>query len=231
MSREVRVSGIRRLLNLPASGRRIQREVDDEIRFHLESRVAELVARGTPASVARDNCDARVRRRHRARAELTRVRPAAADARATPEVGGRRSDRTSRTRRARSARSRGFAAIVVLVLALGIGANVTMFGVIDSPAAARAGARHESRAPHVRELGQIVDGIDQCQNTLCRSRSIATCDRTHVAFEHVATVRAGPTWPFGRGRDARELHGMRVVRELLHDARRCGRRRVALLPA
>ena len=54
MSREVRVSGIRRLLNLPASGRRIQREVDDEIRFHLESRVAELVAGGTPAAVARD---------------------------------------------------------------------------------------------------------------------------------------------------------------------------------
>jgi len=130
MSREVRVSGIRRLLNLPASGRRIQREVDDEIRFHLESRVAELVAGGTPAAVARDIATREFGDVIEARAELTRV-----DQR-----------RLTRERRqgwwetigqdlaysARSLRTQpGFAAIVVLVLALGIGANVTMFGVID----------------------------------------------------------------------------------------------------
>ena len=54
MSREVRVTGIRRLFNLPASGRRVQHDVDDEIRFHIESRVAELVAAGTPLAAARD---------------------------------------------------------------------------------------------------------------------------------------------------------------------------------
>ena len=43
MSREKRVSGIRRLFAFPASPRRVQREVDEEIGFHLESRVAELV--------------------------------------------------------------------------------------------------------------------------------------------------------------------------------------------
>ena len=46
MSREIRVTGIRRLLYLPASGRRVQRDVDDEIRFHIDSRTTELVAGG-----------------------------------------------------------------------------------------------------------------------------------------------------------------------------------------
>src|SRR4029453_2577660 len=54
MSREKRVPGIRRLLTPPASSRRVQRDVDDEIRFHIESRVAELVAAGTPVGSARE---------------------------------------------------------------------------------------------------------------------------------------------------------------------------------
>jgi hypothetical protein len=44
MSREKRVSGIRRLLTIRESPHRVQHDVHDEIRFHLESRVAELVA-------------------------------------------------------------------------------------------------------------------------------------------------------------------------------------------
>ena len=207
MSREVRVSGIRRLLNLPASGRRIQREVDDEIRFHLESRVAELVAGGTPAAVARDIATREFGDVIEARAELTRV-----DQR-----------RLTRERRqgwwetigqdlaysARSLRTQpGFAAIVVLVLALGIGANVTMFGVID---------RLLLRAPeHVADparlvsvsFGQIVDGVEQAQSTL--SLPIYRDLRSDtVAFEHVATY-AATDMAIGRGRDAREIHGMRV---------------------
>ncbi len=69
----MRVSGIRRLLNLPESGRRVQRDVDDEIRFHLESRVAELVARGTPADVARDIAAREFGDVAEARAEIARV--------------------------------------------------------------------------------------------------------------------------------------------------------------
>src|SRR6478672_6237524 len=130
MSREKRVSGIRRLLNLPESRRRVQHDVDDEIRFHLESRIAELVAQGTPSNVARDIATREFGDVAEARAEIAQV--------------DRR--RLTRERRqawwetlgqdlaysARSLRSQpGFAGVVVLVLALGIGANVTMFGVID----------------------------------------------------------------------------------------------------
>ena len=73
MSRDVRVTGIRRLFSLPASGRRVERDVDDEIRFHIDSRVAELVASGTAASVAREIATREFGDVTAARAELARV--------------------------------------------------------------------------------------------------------------------------------------------------------------
>src|SRR5688572_14035901 len=73
MSREVRVTGIRRLFSLPSSGRRVQRDVDDEIRFHIESRIAELVAAGTPPATAREIAAREFGDVTEARAELARV--------------------------------------------------------------------------------------------------------------------------------------------------------------
>ena len=207
MSREVRVSGIRRLLNLPASGRRIQREVDDEIRFHIESRVAELIAGGTLPGVARDIATREFGDVVEARAELTRV-----DQRRVTRERRQGWWETLSQDLAYSARSLrqqpGFATIVVVVLALGIGANVTMFGVID---------RLLLRAPeHVADparlvsvsFGHIIDGADHAQSTL--SLPIYRDLRTDtVAFEQVATY-AATGMAIGRGRDARELRGMRI---------------------
>ena len=206
MKREVRVSGIRRLFSFPASGRRVERDVDDEIRFHIDSRVAELIAAGTPAATARDIAAREFGDVTEARAEIARV-----DHR-----------RLTRERRqgwwetlgqdlaysVRSLRSQpGFSAVVVLVLALGIGANVTMFGVID---------RLLLRPPaFVVEPERVV--------SVGMSRA-ATSDRPQLhlsypiyrdmrsaseAFEHVAAY-SPDDMAFGRGREARELRGMRV---------------------
>jgi len=207
MSREKRVSGIRRLLNLPESRRRVQHDVDDEIRFHLESRIAELVAQGAPANVARDIAAREFGDVAEARSEIARV--------------DRR--RLTRERRqvwwetlgqdlayaARSLRSRpGFGAVVVLVLALGIGANVTMFGVVD---------RLLLRAPaHVSDpqrvvsiaMGRRVDGNERQQRVLSYPvyRDMVSAS---AAFAQVAAY-APNAMAFGRGRDAHELRGMRV---------------------
>ena len=45
-------SGIRRLLRLPPSDGAVEREVNDELRFHLESRVDALIARGLTRQAA-----------------------------------------------------------------------------------------------------------------------------------------------------------------------------------
>ena len=207
MSREKHVAGIRRLFRLPDSKRRVERDVDDEIRFHIESRIAELVVAGTAPDAARDIASREFGDVGQARAELARV--------------DRR--RLTRERRqgwwetlgqdlaysARSLRSQpGFAAVVIVVLALGIGANVTMFGVID---------RLLLRPPaHVVEpervvrlaVGRADDGDDAFQDILSYPiyRDMTSASQ---AFERVAAY-ASDNMAFGRGRDARELRGMRV---------------------
>ena len=130
MKRETRVGGIRRLLNLPASSRRVERDVDDEIGFHIESRVAELVAAGAPPATAREIATREFGDVREARAEIARVdrRRLTRDRRqAWWETLGQDLAYSARALRSQP----GFAAVVVVVLALGIGANATMFSVID----------------------------------------------------------------------------------------------------
>jgi predicted permease len=207
VTREVRVRGIRRLLNLPDSTRRVQRDVDDEIRFHIESRVAELIASGTSPSRARDLADREFGDVGEARQEIARV-----DHR-----------RLTRNRRQgswemfaqdiaysfRSLRKQpGFSAVVVLVLALGIGANVTMFGIID---------RLLLRAPaHVLEPGRVMTfGLARTMDAdarVQRALSYAIYRDLRLATEAFSDVAAYATTNFaaGRGREARELSGSRV---------------------
>src|SRR5262249_55592600 len=154
-----------RLFSLPESRRRVQHDVDDEIRFHLESRIAELVAQGTAANIAREIAAREFGDVAEARSEIARV-------------DHRRLTRERRqswwetvghdvTYAARSLRSQpGFAAVVVLVLALGIGAHVTVFGVIDrlllrSPAHVTDPHRVVTIA-----MGRRVDGNDRLQRVL-----------------------------------------------------------------
>jgi putative ABC transport system permease protein len=208
MKREVKVSGIRRLLSLPASGRRVERDVDDEIRFHIESRVAELIAAGTPPPTAREIATREFGNVTEARAEIARVdhrRLTRERRQAWWETVGQDLAYSARSLRSQP----GFSAVVVLVLALGIGANVTMFGVID---------RLLLRAPalvtdpeHVVSLamGRTIDGGDREQRILSYPiyRDMRSASR---AFEHVAAY-SPDDMAFGRGRDARELRGMRVT--------------------
>jgi putative ABC transport system permease protein len=207
MSREIRVGGIRRLLNLPASAGALQRDIDDEIRFHIESRVAELIADGTSPERAREVAAREFGDVTEARAELARVdrRRVTRERRASSwEALGQDVAYSARSLR----RQPGFAAIVVLVLALGIGANVTMFGLID---------RLLLRAPaHVTDpgrlvsiaVGQTLGGEESVQRVLSYPIYRDLRSATQV-FEHVAVYSAADM-ATGRGREARELRGMRV---------------------
>lgn len=105
-------------------------EMDDEIRFHLDMRAAQLVERGWDADAAM----AEAQRRFGSSPEMRRSLHAAARRKEelltmADQFDALRHDVAYAMRQI--ARSPGLTGAVVATFALGIGANATMFGIID----------------------------------------------------------------------------------------------------
>ena len=128
MPHEPRIPGLRRVLHNPAS--RIERDVDDELVFHIESRARELVASGQSAVAARRNAEAEFGDLRASRREL-----AAVDRRRRrrERVAGVFDAIAHDVRHAvKSLRhSPAFAVAAVLTLTIGIGASATIFAVVN----------------------------------------------------------------------------------------------------
>jgi hypothetical protein len=125
------LSELRYRLRALLRGAEMEADLDDELRFHLERHTEKLVAAGVPpreaahqARLAFGGLD-RIKEDARAAWGLALLETTAQDLRCTFRALGAR---------------KAFTAGIVATLALGIGANATMFGIVDRLLFRRAAA-------------------------------------------------------------------------------------------
>ncbi len=134
---------------------RMEREMDDEMRFHLEARTADLVRRG----LSRDEAE-----RH-ARAEfgdVVRWKEAGRDARGLRLVDDLRADLRYAARTMR--RAPGFTIAAVMSIALGIGANTAIFGLMDLLLFRPLPVRSPQELVHITTTGERSGGTSGSSN-------------------------------------------------------------------
>ena len=161
--------GIRRLFRIELDPRRVARAVDDELRFHFEMTVRHNMDKGMNEIEARREAErrfgdvertrARLEAIDRSRAERDRraawfssliqdVRYAARGLRATP----------------------GFTTVIVLALALGVGANATMFGIIDRLLFRPPPFLANPEQTNLVYLGRNFDGVENLTASISYTR-------------------------------------------------------------
>jgi predicted permease len=208
-----RIAGIRRLFRVLGTRGSMERAVDDELRFHIESRIEALMARGMSREAAREAAEREFGDVKAARAELV-------------EMDRRRARRNRFHEWAeaialdlryalRGLRTQpGLTIGIVLTLALGIGANATMFGVVD---------RLLLRAPaHVSDPGRVTQ-VYFTISTPAGSRTasvesfpIYLAFRDSVpAFQDVAAYSRQYTMTSGRGAAAVQVKATLVTANFL----------------
>jgi len=119
----------RKYADVPRDDQRVQADVDDEIRFDIDMRVRDLVAQGMGADAAREQAvrefgDVDETRRYCASLDARTERAA----RRTAWIGDLREDVLLAWRGMR--RAPAFALVVLVTLAMGIGANTAIFSVV-----------------------------------------------------------------------------------------------------
>lgn len=125
--------------------RAVERELDDELQYHVEVQTAEFIRQGLAPSVARTAA-------LRALGGIEYHKEQVRDARGTRHLEEMAMDLVVAVRRLR--RAPGFALAVVLTLALGIGANTAMFTMLRGTLLRPLPNRHGEQLVYLRQTAE-----------------------------------------------------------------------------
>ena len=171
----------------------LSREMDDEMRFHLELEAMDQRA-SAQRSIATDDAAGAARRRFGNMTVITEDRRRAAGLAVFDRV---RQDAVYAARQL--VRAPAFTLAVTLTLALGIGANATMFAIIDRVMLrAPEGIDHADRVVQLRSWRELRDGARDSSWSMSYPSYMEFRAMTDV-FARVAAVRGPMDVPVGRG--------------------------------
>jgi predicted permease len=173
----------------------VERELADELQLHIEIETGRLVREGVPIDEAR-------RQALISLGGVEQVKEAARDSRGLAWLDALRQDLRWAARSLR--RSPGFTAAVVLTIALGLGANAALFGVIDRlmfrpPAYLRDPAQVNRVYLYFTQFGRRDAPNPNVSHAL-----LATIESTTYSFDKVAASREG-TAVVGTGASAQTI--------------------------
>lgn len=206
--REVRIPGLRRVLRIPRLSRDVGRDVAEEIRFHLDARIEELMRMGVPAADAHERARLEYGDIEASHRELTRVdRRRAGRERHRELLMSMRDDLWYSVRSL--ARRPSLLVVTTLTLGVGIAANAIMFGVVDQlllrpPAHVAAPERVKRIFIRSVERGETRTTAVTTYPTLTALRAQAP------AFAELAAYGRPNEFSLGRGRDAQNVSAQLV---------------------
>ena len=201
---ENRIPGLRRVFRISRSGGAVGREIEEEIRFHLDARTEELIRLGLPEQEARTRALAEYGDVAQSRRELAQVdRRRLGNANRKERLGSLFTDLRYAARSL--ARRPALLLVITLTLGLGIAANAVMFGVVDQlllrPPVHVTGADrlrriyfHDVKAGAQTYLGEVTT-----YQTLPALRAGAP------AFSELAALGFPSGYSLGRGTDAQSV--------------------------
>jgi putative ABC transport system permease protein len=183
---------------------KVHAEVGDELRFHFEMRVAELIERGFTSEEARDKVLARLgdleaykaecvtidQRQQRREARVHILETMLQDLRLVMRSLGRQ---------------KVWAAVVIMTLALGIGANAALFTIINAVLLRPLPYPNPNR---IVSISEARDGIDQRvvpEPTFLAWQSATRSFTSVAAYGGASTIMAGADGP-------ETVNGLRVTR-------------------
>jgi putative ABC transport system permease protein len=197
----VPIPGLRRFFSVDRGARSIERDVDEELRFHFDMTVEELVRRGMNPDQARREAARRFGDVDRHRENLREIdRDRANQQRRLEVVSAVAQDIRYALRGLRT--NPGLATVVALTLGLGIGANATMFGIVDRLLLRPPAYLKHPETAHRIYLARTFDGKESFTSNISYKRYLELRDAATSLSETAAFFNAEVI--IGTGEEARE---------------------------